>query len=487
VIRSDVNDRARGPLAVATAVFVVLISMSTRYGWFRDELYFRALGKRLDLAFVDVPIFTPAAARLTATLFGDSLIALRVWPALCVVGLVMTNASLCKKFGGNARSQTIAALAIACSPIALIFGHVFHYAPFDLIAWSLVVWCVVHLSSGASPKWWLAVGVTVGVGYENKNLIVLVVVGLLVGIVLTGRSSILKSRWFFAGIVVAAVLAAPNLWWQIRHHLPEVQLARHIRSQTSVADRVMIVPFQAAFVGVPIVGLAIRGARRLWNRPDLRFLPVAYLCVLAIVIASGGKHYYAAGLLPMFLAAGSMNEESNQPNKRIYMSLAVTATISALIGLPIVPQSVVGATPVFAVYPDVVESIGWPSFVAQVTHVVEGMSVTDRQHALLLTRNYGEASALDRFGRNLPTIWSSHNQYWLWGPPVEPNKLSDEVVIAVGFDRPVLEQAFASVVEVARVVMPHEIDSQEQQVSILLCRKRNEPWAATWPNLKNYS
>jgi 4-amino-4-deoxy-L-arabinose transferase-like glycosyltransferase len=487
VIRSGANERTRGPLVVATAVFVVLISTSTRYGWFRDELYFRALGKRLGPAFVDVPIVTPAVARLTATLFGDSLVALRVWPALCVVGLVVTNASLCKKFGGDARSQTIAALAVACSPIALIFGHVFHYAPFDLLAWSLIVWCVVHLVAGVSPKWWLVVGVIVGVGYENKNLIVLVVIGLLVGIVSTGRSSILKSRWFFAGIVVAAVLAAPNLWWQMHHHLPEVQLARHIRSQTSVADRVLIVPFQVAFVGVPIVGLAISGARGLWNRPELRFLPVAYICVLMVVIASGGKHYYAAGLLPMFLAAGSIHKESNRPNKRIYVSLGVTATISALIGLPILPQSVVGASPVFAVYPDVVESIGWPSFVAQVTHVVEALSVTDRQHALLLTRNYGEASALDRFGPKLPAIWSSHNQYWLWGPPVEANKPSDEVVIAVGFDRAELEQVFASVEVVARIEMPHHIDSQEQRVSILLCRQRNQSWAETWPNLKKYS
>jgi hypothetical protein len=351
----------------------------------------------------------------------------------------------------------------------------------------VIVWCVVHLVAGASPKWWLVVAVIVGVGYENKNLIVLVVVGLLVGIVSTGRSSILKSRWFFAGVVVAAVLAAPNLWWQLRHQLPEVQLARHIRSQSSIADRVLVVPFQAAFVGAPIIGLAIRGARRLWGRPDLRFLPVAYLCVLTIVIASGGKHYYAAGLLPMFLAAGSIDEESNQANKSIYVSLGVTATISALIGLPILPQSMVGATPVFAVYPDVVESIGWPSFVAQVSHVVEDLSVTDRQHALLLTRNYGEAGALDRFGQNLPGIWSSHNQHWIWGPPVESNKPSDEVVIAVGFDRTVLEQVFASVEEVARVVMPYEIDSQEQRVSILLCRRRNQTWAATWPRLKNYS
>ena len=475
------------PGTVAAVLFVALLSTSSGYGWFRDELYFRSLGRRLGVAFADVPLFTPLVARGTATLFGDSLVALRVWPALCVVAVVMLNASLCKEFGGDRHSRTVAAAAVAGSPIALIFGHVFHYAAFDVLAWTVVVWCVVRIVAGASAMWWLAVGVTVGVGYENKNLILLVVIGLFLGLMLTGCSSVFRTRWFVFGVLIAMALAAPNIVWQLRHGLPEATLAGHIRSESSLVDRALVTPFQAALVGVPVVGLAVRGARRLWTQPERRFLPVAYLIVLALVIATGGKHYYAAGLLPPFLVAGAVEGMSASRRRGLHISLVLSATVSAFIGLPLLPQSVVAATPIPSVYPDVVESIGWPDFATQVDAVVDQLPSKDREHRVLLVKNYGEASALDRFGHRLAPVWSPHNQYWLWGPPAEPPKMADEVVIAVGFDRATLEQVFATVEDAGRIVMPDKVDSQEQDALLFVCRNRRASWATIWPDMKSYS
>lgn len=475
---------SNGPAIVASGLVAVLLATSTRYGWFRDELYFRALSRRLGVAFVDVPPLTPFVARLTATVFGDSLVALRVWPALCVAGIVLVNASLASKLGGDPRARTIAAVAVACSPIALIFGHVFHYAAFDLLAWSVVVWSVVHLNAGGSPRWWLGVGATVGIGYENKNLITLVVIGLIVGLIASGRSAVFRSRWFVAGVVLASVLAAPNVIWQLQHGLPEAAMAARIRSESSLADRALVVPFQAAFVGVPVVGVALRGFRHLWRRPEFRFLPIAYLCVLGIVVMTGGKHYYTAGLLPVFLAAGAVSDSTRPRGRRLFVALAVSAIVSAFIGLPLLPQSAVAASPIPAVYPDVVESIGWPEFVSQVTAVRDRLPVADQRNARLLVRNYGEAGALERFGVGLPPVWSPHNQYWHWGPPSVASGV--EAVIAVGFERGMLEQVFDQVDAVGRIEMPDRVDSQEQHARLFLCRHLRSSWPTSWALLKNY-
>src|SRR5438045_3281287 len=52
------------------------------YGYFRDELYYLACGQHLDWGYVDQPPLIAVAARLSRTLFGDSLSAIRLLPAL---------------------------------------------------------------------------------------------------------------------------------------------------------------------------------------------------------------------------------------------------------------------------------------------------------------------------------------------------------------------------------------------------------------------
>ena len=82
--------------AVAGAVFVVLMVLSGRYGFHRDELYFLDCARHLSAGYVDQPIGTPLLARFSLWIFGMSLPGLRMWPALAAAGTVVLGGLLAR-------------------------------------------------------------------------------------------------------------------------------------------------------------------------------------------------------------------------------------------------------------------------------------------------------------------------------------------------------------------------------------------------------
>ncbi|HEX2149432.1 MAG TPA: glycosyltransferase family 39 protein, partial [Actinomycetota bacterium] len=118
-------------LLIAAAVFVVEMAFAPLYGYHRDELYFLAAGRHPAWGYVDQPPLTPMIARLSETLFGNSLYGLRLVPALIAAGTVVMAGLLTKEFGGESRAQVLAAVAIAGSSLFLMLGHLLSTATID--------------------------------------------------------------------------------------------------------------------------------------------------------------------------------------------------------------------------------------------------------------------------------------------------------------------------------------------------------------------
>lgn len=476
----------RVPVVAGAALGALLLSTSRGYGPFRDELYFIAAGRHLAWAYPDVPFITPLIARATGLVAGDSLIALRVWPAACMVAIVFLCAHMATLLGGGRLARAFSAAGVASAPIVMIFGHVFHYAAFDMLAWSAAICMFLQILVRGNERWWLPLGVVVGVAYENKNLVGLLVLSLGVAVVLVGPRSTLRSKWLIGGAVVGFLLALPNVLWQLNNGRPELALARSIRDSTSLLDRALILPFQFALIGLPIAALFVAGVRYAWHDARLRSLVIGYAILLGIIVATGGKHYYAAGMLPFFVVSGAfaiedrLNVERGR-RRRLTAAIAVNAVISAFIALPLVPVGSIASTPVGDFYPDVYESVGWPSFVSTVTRTWSALSPEERMTATILTENYGEAAAIDRSHTPLPQASSAHNAYWYWGPP----KTTGGTVLVVGYQRAYLSQFFGDVTLAATINNEYGIENQEQGVRVWYCRGLLKPWKAIWPKLRH--
>ena len=127
------------------------------------------------------------------------------------------------------------------------------------------------------------------------------------------------------------------------------------------------------------------------------------------------------------------------------------------------------------------DQFGWEELAAEVARVRESLPEEERSGAVVLTGNYGHAGALEYWRRryDVPPVYSGHNSYWLWGPPPE----SEGVVLAIDFDREVLERVFDEVVAAGRRVSPH---AREDDLTVWLCRGPHLSWAEVWPRIRHF-
>src|SRR5438132_2716304 len=86
-------------IGFGTAALLIHFLTNGRYGYFRDELYYIACGQHLAFGYVDQPPLSILLIRLSRALFGDSLFAMRFFPALAGAGIVALTGALAREMG----------------------------------------------------------------------------------------------------------------------------------------------------------------------------------------------------------------------------------------------------------------------------------------------------------------------------------------------------------------------------------------------------
>jgi Dolichyl-phosphate-mannose-protein mannosyltransferase len=490
VPRSTFPEFARTPVtAVAVGVGVLLAATSGRYDYHRDELYFRQLGQRLAWGYVDQPPLTPLLARVSTAIFGDSLWALRLPALVCVLVTIFLLALMARELGGGRAAQVLAALGGAAT-FPLIAGHVLVTSTVDLVVWSAVILCVLRALLRDQPRWWLAAGVLVGLGLYNKYLIVLLLLGLAGGLLLAGPRRVLRSGYLWAGVLIALVIGFPNLVYQVSHDWPQLKMAQALRENKGTDARITFVPLQLVLVGPPLIAVWIAGWISVLRRPAIRALAVAYplICVILLVIA--GQPYYTLGLLLALYAAGCVAAErwfAGRPGRRAWViaAVVVNTALSAVISLPILPVATLAKTPIPAMNQVVRDSIGWQVYTRQVADVYRALPADEQAHTVIVTGNYGEAGALDRYGDryHLPRVYSGQNELYYRARPPE----SATTVIVVGYDNRAFVGSMFNLCAIAgHLDNEADIDNEEQGHLISLCFGPRGSWRELWPRFQHY-
>src|ERR1700726_1099887 len=311
------TENSRFPLLVPTIIpavyFLAHMATATRYGYFRDALYYLACSEHLAWGYVDQPPLIVFIAWVTRHSLGVSLPALLWWPAMAGAARIIATAAFARELGANKFGTALAAALAATPAVWYVNDHQFAMNAFEPLFWIGCAFAVVRMIHTNNPRWWIVFGASAGLGLENKYSIAAFAFFLLAGLLLTPQRKFLFSPWILAGGFVALLLFLPNLLWNIQHHWPFLELMINIRAS---GRDVVLSPttFLAQQILVMTPATLPFWLGGLWFYfstvgKQFRVFGWTFIFTLGFFLLAHGKNYYSAPVYPLVLAAGAVAAE----------------------------------------------------------------------------------------------------------------------------------------------------------------------------------
>src|SRR5277367_4332276 len=135
---------SRTAWAIAAIGFLLQMVFNGRYGYFRDELYFLACSNHLAFGYVD---FAPLIAWLTRgsrVVFGDSLHAIRLLPAVAFGAEVALTGFIARELGGKRWAIFLACISVLLAPVILNNASRISMNPLEPLFWMGCVYFVLR-------------------------------------------------------------------------------------------------------------------------------------------------------------------------------------------------------------------------------------------------------------------------------------------------------------------------------------------------------
>lgn len=497
-----------GTLASVCFLMHLITNLTGAYGFFRDELYYIACSDHLALGYVDQPPFSLYVLKVSRLIFGDSLTAIRLVPTLAHTATIIVTGLIVKQMGGKSYAVFIGCLGVFASLIHVAMSLIFSMNAIDIFLWSLAIYYLLKLINTNDSKYWIILGVVLGVGLLNKISVLFLGAGLFVGIVMTNRQWF-ATRWLYIMGTIAMLLFLPYVYWNLTHDNAHLEFI-HNASAGKYSDRSrwQFVQEQLILLNPVSLLLWLTGLFALFfYEPLKKYRMLGWIFVTAFLIlfvnrTSKGE-YLAPGYSWLFAAGGIFMEQklravSVRWIRYVYPVLIVAFLIYVLpMLLPILPvQQYIAYTKATGQEPTSSENkelaelpqfyadmFGWKEKAADVAKVFNSLSEEEKKKCAIISTNYGRCGAIDFFGEplGLPKSIGTHNNYWIWGP----RDYNGDVLIILGGDLEDHKDDFESVEEAGisdcQYCMPYE-----NHVKIFVCRGLKLNLDESWAKEKHY-
>lgn len=487
-------------LALLSTVFQLVFYHTM--GFHRDELLYFALGGHPAFGYQSVPPFIGLVALISVKIFGYTLFAAKFFPAVAGGFTIYLAALIARELSGTIYAQMLTALALCGCILFLRAFSLFQPVSFDIFFWALSFYLIVRFINTGSEKFVYWLGLTFGLAFLNKYNIAFLILPLLIVLPFTRFRNLFARRAFYLAILIAFLIALPNLIWQLVNHFPVVRHMSELRSTQLekvgvgefFSEQVLMI-FPATFLAVPgLLYLFLSSKMKNYRLPA-----VMVVVVVALYLLFHGKGYYAAGIYPFLIAAGAVFYE--KVLKKWYLRIPLVAILLFLswsilpIGKPIYsPDKLVRYfdrvkaltgddsarrfedNSYHKLPQDYADMLGWDELAALTNKAWQ--LVADKKSCIIFCENYGEAGAISILGKKYglpePLSFNDAFRYWI---PRKFDRETTTVIYINGEPGQDVKDLFADIQKIGQVDNPL---ARESGVGVFLCQNPRSSFNQFW-------
>ncbi|MDI9553605.1 MAG: glycosyltransferase family 39 protein, partial [Bacteroidota bacterium] len=322
-------------LALFTAALRLYVSDNLEYH--RDELLYLSLGLHPAAGYATVAPMTGWIAWIMQGIFGTSVFAVRLFPALMSAVMVYLVAAIARETGGTGYARILAAagfiFSIAGSRTFLSLSPLHT----DVFFWTLIFYLIVKYINTSSGRYLLFIGISAGAALLNNYFSGLLILSVLLVLPFTCHRNIFSQRQFRIGMLAGFLIFLPNLVWQIVNGFPalnhpvELEQIRPVNTGRAafLAEQLIIGGMASILTLSGLIHLFT--SRHAWQ---YRFPGTVSLAVILLLMI-GGKNFNALGVYPFLMAAGAVLWDMTLKKTWSKLALLLLIVILSVPSLPI--------------------------------------------------------------------------------------------------------------------------------------------------------
>lgn len=482
---------------------------ATSYGFQRDAYLYLAQSRHLDWGYFSTPPLLAFITRIHTSIWGDSLLAVRLLPALAGAASIYIVGWLIRELKGGPKAQLIGLSAYLLSPAFLRPAVFLQPVIFNHLFWLLAAVVVFRMIRKQDPRQILWMIPVMGLGWLNKYSIVFYGLALMGALLISSQRKLLWSRFLPLTIAGGLLLILPNLIWQHTHMWPVFSHMSEL--QESQLGNVLLKDFLMAQVFMHLPALPVWLGGLIWllfsrKHRQFRIFAWAFLLTLLLIILLRGKFYYTIAAYTVLVVFGALAWEQWTAPPRRFLILIIMG-LMLQIGIYVLPFSLPIYKPdrmveygqkqiqrgmgvmlqwedgeVHELPQDYADMVGWDELGEKVWNFYGSLPDSIQSRTLVYGEFYGCAGAMDYFrpDPSYPEVYSFNDAYMEWIPR-EPEM---DFLIYVGYtDR--IGLYFQELTKVGEVEHPH---FRERGLPIWFgshpTEKLYQDWEASWQNSK---
>jgi 4-amino-4-deoxy-L-arabinose transferase-like glycosyltransferase len=217
-LAADARLASRGAMFIlALTVFRLMWLARDPYPLYGDEAQYWTWAQALDWGYYSKPPLIAWLIAVTTALVGDNEFGVRVAAPICHAFTALMIAELGRRLYDARTGAWSGALYAALPGVSVSSMLISTDVPL-LLFWALGVLALKRALDPGGRRWWIVVGVALGLGLLSKYSMALFVPAATLYLALSRQQRpILGTRWPYMALALGIAIYAPNLVWNLAH------------------------------------------------------------------------------------------------------------------------------------------------------------------------------------------------------------------------------------------------------------------------------